>query len=65
MRPLVEAELDLVKKGTLESVNFSDWAAPIVAVLKVEKKNVRTCGDFRMTVNPVLHPQGKGSLRHS
>ena len=26
---------------------------PIVAVLKSDRKNVRVCGDFQMTVNPV------------
>lgn len=54
MREMVEAELDrLVKEGTLEPVDHSDWAAPIVAVLKSDRKSVRVCGDFRMTVNPV------------
>jgi hypothetical protein len=53
MRQGVEEELDrLVKEGTLEPVEYSDWAAPIVAVLKSDKKSVRVCGDFRMTVNP-------------
>lgn len=50
----VEDELDrLVVEGTLEPVEYSDWAAPIVAVLKADKKTIRICGDFRTTVNPV------------
>ncbi len=54
MRNIVEKELDrLVSEGTLEKVEYADWAAPIVAVLKKDKKAVRICGDFRMTVNPV------------
>ena len=53
-REKVEKELDrLVEEGTLEPVEFSEWAAPIVAVLKPDKQNVRICGDFKQTVNPV------------
>ena len=55
MREKVEEELDrLVAEGTLEPVDYLDWAAPIVAVMKSDRKNVRICGDFRMMVNPVL-----------
>ena len=55
LREKVSAELDrLVSEGTLEPVELSDWAAPIVAVLKSYKTSVHICGDFRMTVNPVL-----------
>ena len=54
MRELVDEELSrLVAEGTLEPVESADWAAPIVAVLKPDKKSVRICGDFKMTVNPV------------
>ena len=54
MREKVESELDrLVAEGTLEPVEYSDWAAPIVAVVKSDRNSVRICGDFRVTVNPV------------
>ena len=54
MREKVEEELNrLVSEGTLEPVDYSDWAAPIVAVMKSDRKSVRICGDFRITVNPV------------
>ena len=54
MKEMVEKELDrLVEEGTVESVQFSDWAAPIVPVLKADKSSVRICGDFSLTVNQV------------
>ena len=50
----VEEELEqLVKEGTLEPVQFAEWAAPIVPVLKSDKSSVRICGDFGQTMNPV------------
>ena len=37
-RSHIEKELDrLVKEGTLEPVEFSEWALPMVAVLKPDK----------------------------
>ena len=47
----VEAELDrLVAEGTLEPVEYSDWAALIVPVVKSDRKSVRICGNFKVTV---------------
>ena len=43
----------LVNEGILEPVDVADWAAPIVPVLKKDKKSIRICGDFRLTINPV------------
>ncbi len=37
----------------MEPVGVADWAAPIVPVLKKDKKSIRICGDFRLTINPV------------
>jgi len=52
MRSLVEKELDrLIQEGILEPVQFANWAAPIVPVLKSDKASVRICGDFKLTVN--------------
>ena len=54
MKLKIEDELDrLVSLGILQPVQFSDWAMPIVRVLKSDK-GVRICGDFKVTVNPVL-----------
>jgi len=52
MQPKVEAELErLENEGIIKPVHFADWAAPIVPVLKSDKKSVRICGDFKLTVN--------------
>ena len=54
LRDKVEKELQrLQEEGTLEPVEFAEWAAPIVAVLKRDKNSIRICGDFSVTVNPV------------
>ena len=52
LRELVDKELDrLVEEGILEPVTYAEWAAPIVPVLKPDKKTVRICGDFKKTIN--------------
>ncbi|GAA6089207.1 uncharacterized protein K02A2.6-like, partial [Tachysurus ichikawai] len=57
IRPKVEAELDhLVKTGILTKIERSEWATPIVPVIKKGKTgDVRICGDFKVTINPALH----------
>ena len=53
LRNRVEQELDhLEKAGVIETIQFSDWAAPIVPVVK-PNDSVRICGDFKLTVNKV------------
>ena len=53
MRVKVEKELDqLVKSDTITPVPLSDWATPIVLVLKKDR-NIRICGDFRVIINEV------------
>ena len=52
LRNKVEAELDrLQSEGIIQPVQFADWAAPIVPVLKADKESLRICGDFKLTVN--------------
>ena len=54
MRSKVEAEITrLLEEGTIEPVEWADWATSIVPVLKGDKTSVRICGDFPLTVNPV------------
>ncbi|XP_012826093.1 uncharacterized protein K02A2.6-like [Xenopus tropicalis] len=54
IRPKVEEEINhLLKQGIISPVRFSEWATPIVPVIK-KGGNVRICGDFKVTVNPAL-----------
>ncbi|KAI4887000.1 hypothetical protein NFI96_027939, partial [Prochilodus magdalenae] len=54
LRPKVEAEIErLLQQGVISPVQFSDWATPIVPVMK-KNGSVRICGDFKVTINPAL-----------
>ena len=70
LKPLIEKELDrLEAAGILRKVDSSDWAAPIVLVPKKDG-HLRTCGDYRVTVNQALEeeqyplPEPGSSLQH-
>ena len=53
MREKVDVELDhFHQQGIIEPVQFSNWAAPVVPVLK-QDGNVRIYGDNKLTVNAV------------
>ena len=55
MKAKVEAELvRLQEMGIVEPVSWSDWATPVVPVLK-KNGSVRLCGDFKVTLNPELN----------
>ena len=54
LRPKVEQVLDkLEKQNILIPVQISDWASPVVPVLKKDGE-VRICGDFKVTLNSYL-----------
>ena len=54
LRDAIEKDLNRLQQlGVIESVKYSDWATPIVPVPKPDG-SVRICGDFKVTVNPVL-----------
>ena len=50
LRAKVEQELErLQNTGVIELIQFSEWAAPIVPVVKKDR-SVRICGDYKVTV---------------
>ena len=54
MKEKIAEELKRLQRiGVLKKVEFSDWATPIVPVLKPDG-TVRICGDYKVTINPVL-----------
>jgi hypothetical protein len=57
LKEAVEKELDrLEKAGVIKKVSRSDWASPIVVVPKRDN-SVRVCGDYKVTINPVLQEE--------
>ena len=56
LREKVTAEVErLCKADVIEPVQFSEWAAPIVPVLKNDS-SIRICGDYKQTINQVVIP---------
>ena len=54
LKQAVEQELDRLEAlGIIEKVTHSQWAAPVVPVPKGGGK-IRLCGDYKVTINPVL-----------
>ncbi|OON15464.1 reverse transcriptase [Opisthorchis viverrini] len=57
MRPKVEEELNrLQREGIIQSTEFSEWATPIVPILKPGGK-VKSCSDYKTTVNASTPPE--------
>ena len=54
LRAKVNAEIDrFAESGIIEPVEFSEWAAPIVPVVKTDG-SIRICGDYKVTVNQAV-----------
>ena len=54
MKDAIGQEIDhLESEGILEKVKHSEWAAPVVVFPKGNGQ-LRLCGDYKVTVNPVL-----------
>ena len=48
----MEEELNNLRELVIiEPVQFAEWAAPIVQVLKSDNKSIHICGNFKLTVN--------------
>ena len=47
--------MELELRGVLEKVPYSEWASPVVLVLKHDG-GLRICGDYKVGVNPILKP---------
>nr|XP_015919657.1 uncharacterized protein K02A2.6-like [Parasteatoda tepidariorum] len=57
MRAKVKEELERLEAASIITpVRYSDWAAPIVPVLKRDKSSIRICGDFKLTANIAIDP---------
>ena len=53
-KEIISKELDrLEAERVIEKFNYSEWAAPLVPVPKPDGR-VRLCGDYKITINPVL-----------
>ena len=49
----VDVEIDsLLTDKLIEPVEISEWAAPVVPILKKDE-TIRLCGDYKVTVNKV------------
>ncbi|XP_058794051.1 uncharacterized protein K02A2.6-like [Phymastichus coffea] len=54
LREKVEAEIDrLIKSGVAEKVESSEWATPMVPIMK-SNGQVRICGNYKITLNKHL-----------
>ena len=50
----IEQELDRLETSRIiKKVTYSEWAAPIMAVPKRDRK-IRVCGDYKVTINSSL-----------
>ena len=63
MRSKVETRLDQLEQyNIIKRVRFSNWAAPIVPVVKHDGL-VSICGDYKLTVNQVAETDTYPLLR--
>ena len=52
LRDSVNDEIDrLVKLRVFKPITHAQWAAPLVPILKSDKRLIRLCGDYKITTN--------------
>ncbi len=57
MKERVEKEIDRLEEANIISpVKFSEWAAPVVPVIKKDS-TIRLCGDYKVTVNQAANTE--------
>ena len=55
MHDKVEQQLQYLQTaGIIEPVESSEWATPVVQILKRDKKTLHLCGDYRLIINRVV-----------
>ena len=55
VKPYFEKELvRLQEEGIISPIEYSPWASGVVPVAKRDTKDVRLCGDYKVTINPVI-----------
>ena len=55
-REKVNNEIDrFIALGVFKPISHAKWAAPLVLILKADKKSIRLCGDYRVTINKAVN----------